>query len=90
MMIVSQRGQIFNFDTAHSVEFKAENSGHYVAKINYWLPLENPHLPGKQYLIEYTLGTFPTEEIADEVRAELITAFNMHDGVYCIPEEAST
>lgn len=88
MVIVSQLGQIFNFGTAHSVDFKIKDSGQYVAEINYWLPSENPHLSGHQYLISYTLGTFHTKEAAEKIYAELIEAFDNGDETYHVPKEA--
>lgn len=88
MVIVSQRGQIFNFGTAHSIDFKVEDSGQYVAKINFWLSRENPHLQGQQYLISYTLGTFHTKEAAEKIYAELIEAFDNGDETYHVPREA--
>lgn len=89
MIIVSQCGQIFNFETAHSVDFTVGEAEGYVAKINYWLPLENPHLPGNQYLIAYPLGTFRTKEAVEEVRTEFIEAINRCEEVYRVPKEAS-
>ena len=88
MVIVSQLGQIFNFGTAHSIDLRIEDSGIYAAKINFWLPRENPHLSGQQYLISYTLGEFRTKEAAEEVYAELIEAFDNGDELYRVPKEA--
>ena len=89
MTIVSQRGQVFNFDTAHSVDFTGGESEGYVAKINYWLPRENPHLSGRQYLISFSLGTFQTKEEANKVHAEFIEAFENGNSVYRVPKETS-
>ena len=90
MVIVSQNGRIFNFDTAHSVYFTAEVPDGFVARIYYWHPLENPNLPGSHYLVSYKLGTFQTKEAIDEVYTELIEAFENGDRFYRFPKEATS
>lgn len=90
MVIVSQNGRIFNFDTAHSVNFVAEEPDGYVARIYYWNQRENAHLPGHQYLVSFTLGNFMSKEAANEVYSELIEAFVNGDKVYRVPTELVT
>ena len=87
MIIVSQKGRIFNFDMAHSVNFTAEVPDGFVAKIYYWRSRENPNLPGHQYLVSFNLGTFQTKEAVDEVYSEIIAAFENGDKVYHVPED---